>query len=462
MLRRLGREPLAQSVEPIAQRSIVNCVANPNQHAAKQLRIQRKLRCNFFAGDPLHGLLHVFFLRIAQRHCGENFHLGDTLPFPQNILKGRKNFGQLPRTLVIDYHEQKIAHDLAGAQPRGNLFRNPTFPFFTRCRTIEEIAQLRGTGIGGGEIAQLLHDRRSSALLERNIRKRVGILQARGLQLGLRCSDLTKPAMSASCVCGVNCFASRDSAPSMASFAARVLSSMRAARSAASISAFAEMATFRASDLASARIRSASAAASVCACSRKPRTSSSRRARRCSASRSLRSPSAFAACALLIIELISSAWARNFGGRIFPKSQIKATATIAKLIHLKSSVGAADAPAPLSACAAAAKNSNALHTKSDETMGLRSFIEPLAKDWRAIAESWKQFQTLVAECWSQLRGGRPATQPRHAVSPRQLHWRISRARLSIGRRAHPAVFFARLPAPRRALRALVSAHPDAA
>src|SRR6266852_802677 len=276
MLRRLGREPLAQSVQPIAQRSIVNCVANPNQHAAKQLR---------------------------------------------------------------------------------------------------------GTGIGGGEIAQLLHDGRSSALLERNIRKRVGILQARGLQLGLPCSDLTKPAMSASCVCGVNCFARRDSAPSTASFAARDLSSMRAARSAASISTFAETAIFSASDLASARMRSASAAASFAACSRKPRTSSCSRARSCSASRSLRSASAFAAVAVVIAELIFSALPRNHGGNFLPNTHISAAATIAKLTHLNNSVGALEFALPSSAARAVTAKKNVIpHTKSDDVMSLRSFIEPLAKD----------------------------------------------------------------------------------
>src|SRR5882724_5895654 len=381
MLRRLGCEPLPQTVQPIAQRSIVNCVANANQHAAKQLRIQRKFCCNLLAGGPLQVLRHIFFLCIVQGHRGKHFRLGDTLPFAQDILKGCKNFGQLPGTPVVDYHKQKITHDFAGAQPCGNLFRNCALRFFTRRRTIEEVAQLRGTGIGGGEIAQLLHDRRSSALLERNIRKRVGILQARGLQLGLPCSDLTKPAMSASCVCGVNCFARRASAPSTASFAARDLSSMRAARSAASISTVAEIAIFSASDLASARMRSASAAASFSACSRKPRTSSCSRARRCSASRSLRCASAFAAVAVVIAELIFSALPRNHGGNFLPNTQISAAATIAKLTHLNNSVGAPEFALPSSAArAVTAKKNISPHTKSDEIMDLRSFIEPLAKD----------------------------------------------------------------------------------
>src|SRR5262249_920343 len=122
------------------------------------------------------------------------------------------------------------------------------------------------------------------------------------------------------------------------------------------------------------------ATASFCASSRKPRTSSSSRARRCSASLNRRSASALAAAALLIEELIFSALERKLGGSFLPKTQINAPATMAKLIHLNNSFGTAvlAPPSAAAACAATAK-SVALHTNSGETMDLRRLIEPLAR-----------------------------------------------------------------------------------
>ena len=84
------------------------------------------------------------------------------------------------------------------------------------------------------------------------------------------------------------------------------------------------------------------------------------------------------------------------------KTQIRAPATIAKLIHLKIPVApAAEFALPSSAARApAAKTNNALHTKSDATMDLRSFIEPLEKELGTFvisslqASLWKALQIL--------------------------------------------------------------------
>src|SRR5258708_1837729 len=87
-------------------------------------------------------------------------------------------------------------------------------------------------------------------------------------------------------------------------------------------------------------------------------------------------------------ELILSALARKTGGSFLANTQINTPATIAKLIHLNISVGTAEAFAPPSSAARAApaRHSEAPHTKNDEKMAWRSFIEPLETDWREAAK----------------------------------------------------------------------------
>ncbi len=105
MHRLFGRKAFAQALQPVAQRPIVNRVADANPHTAKQISVERKLRFDFLAGDTLERLRYFFFLRIVQRRRGKNFRLGDSLSFPQNILKGFKNFAQLRRALMVDQQE---------------------------------------------------------------------------------------------------------------------------------------------------------------------------------------------------------------------------------------------------------------------------------------------------------------------------------------------------------------------
>src|SRR5258708_38984014 len=104
-------------------------------------------------------------------------------------------------------------------------------------------------------------------------------------------------------------------------------------------------------------------------------------------------------------ELILSGLARKTGGSFLAKTQIKPSATMAKLIHLNISVGTAEGLAPPSAArAAAARNSEAPHTKSDEKMAWRSFIEPLETDWREAAKSLHRSSRRVAEFPRPLSG----------------------------------------------------------
>src|SRR5882762_938866 len=83
-------------------------------------------------------------------------------------------------------------------------------------------AQLGGLPIGCPEIGELPGGWLRRALRERDIGQSVCVLEARGLQFGLPSRLFTKLLMSASCACGLSCLASSDSAPSTASFAAKI------------------------------------------------------------------------------------------------------------------------------------------------------------------------------------------------------------------------------------------------
>ena len=122
-------------------------------------------------------------------------------------------------------------------------------------RARQKRAQLRGLRVRRAKFVELLGSRIGSALRQRDIRQRIRVLEARGLQFGLPSRLFTKLLISDSCACGVSCLASSDSAPSTARFAASAFSSRRAARSAASISAFAAAAIFCASLCVAARRR---------------------------------------------------------------------------------------------------------------------------------------------------------------------------------------------------------------
>src|SRR5437867_1754486 len=162
--------------------------------------------------------------------------------------------------MTVRNDEQKIAKDSAGAQPRDNLFDHRVLRLDRDCRARKKRAQLGGLRIGCPKIVELPGGRLRRALREGDISQSVCVLEARGLQFGLPSRLFTKLVMSASCVCGLSCLASSDSAPSTARFAASAFNARRAARSAASISAFAAAAIFCASLCVAARRRATSAA----------------------------------------------------------------------------------------------------------------------------------------------------------------------------------------------------------
>src|ERR1041385_7653198 len=110
---------------------------------------------------------------------------------------------------MVNHDVQKVLHDLAGAEARGDFFGDAAFFRLADGRAGKKIAQLGRGRVSRTEIAQLLEHRSSRTLCESNVRERIGVLQASGLQLGLPCRLSTKLATSASCVCAVSCLATR-------------------------------------------------------------------------------------------------------------------------------------------------------------------------------------------------------------------------------------------------------------
>src|SRR5258708_39447407 len=118
-------------------------------------------------------------------------------------------------------------------------------------------------------------------------------------------------------------------------------------------------------------------------------------------------------------ELILSALARKTGGSFLANTQINTPATIAKLIHLNISVGTAEAFAPPSSAARAApaRHSEAPHTKNDEKMAWRSFIEPLETDWRETQKNYHQTPRRPPKYRIILQHRPPTTSRRNTACP---------------------------------------------
>src|SRR5262249_10597581 len=140
----------------------------------------------------------------------------------------------------------------------------------------------------------------------------------------------------------------------------------------------------------------ASAAASFSAAARNSATSCPSRAKRTSASANLSSAPAFIAVADVIAEPIASAFARNTDGSFFPNAQRITPATMAKLIHLKSSVACSVAPLPSSAADPAnAHNNNTPHTLIAIKASRRQFIAPHSEK-RLPSLAWQSQQPVAA------------------------------------------------------------------
>src|SRR5260370_24899371 len=304
-----------------------------------------------------------------------------------------------------------MADNFARTRPSHNFLDDGVLGFHAHCRACQERAQFRGLRISRAKIVKLLASRLGSALCERYVRHRIGVLEARGLQFGLPSRLFTKLLISDSCAVGVNCLARSVSAPSTARFAATAFSSRRAPRSVASISAFAAAAIFCASLSVAARRRSTSAAASLSDNARSSATSFCRFASLLSASRSCPSAAALALVASVIAELTASALFRNTAGSNLPKTHTITPARIAKLIHLKISVARSVAALPPSSAAfaptTAKSNTNRILTARKKG-GLR-VIEPLSRERRDVAE--------LAGCGSQFRRKVEQPCPRNPVAP---------------------------------------------
>src|SRR5712664_524358 len=316
-------------------------------------------------------------------------------------MKRGDNLRNQLRAPVVSDHEQKIADDLARTQPGRDFLDNGVLGFHAHRRTCQKCAQFAGLLVGCAKILKLLGGRLGRALSQSDVRHRIRVLEARGLQFGLPSKLFTKLLMSDSCAVGVSCLTRRVSAPFTARFAASAFSSRRAARSAASISAFAAAAIFCASVCVAAPSLSTSAADSRSAKARSSAPSFCRFASLVSASRSCASAAALALAAFVIAELMASAFFRNTGGSNLPKTQTITTATMAKLIHLKISVARSAAALPLSSAACtltAAKNTTnkTLAAKRTRRLGV---IEPLSRERRdatAFAGCGVQFRRKAA------------------------------------------------------------------
>src|SRR5580704_2441823 len=300
------------------------------------------------------------------------------------------------RPMVVGNQEQKIAEDFARTQPLDEFFDHRVLVLRRDRGARQKRPQLRRLRVGRSEIVELLGRRLGRALRERDIRQRVRILEARGFQLGLPSRLFTKLLISDSCALGVSCFVRSDSALSTASVAAKAFSSRRAARSAASISAFAAVAIFCASLSVAARSRATSAADSRSARARSSVISFWRFTSLPSASRSCASAAALAAVDFAIAELIAEARPLKNAGAFFRHSQRTTPATIAKLIHLKSSVAFSTAGFSCSSAACTPTAAKSTMNRTPAASNARRFrvIEPL---------SWERPMEAFVKCGAQFR-----------------------------------------------------------
>src|SRR5258708_19089880 len=338
-------------------------------------------------------------------------------------MKRGENFRNQLRAPVVRDHEQKIADDLARAQPGRDFLDDGVLGFNAHRRACQKRAQFGGLLVRCAKILKLLGGRLGGALSQSDVRHRIRVLEARGLQFGLPSRLFTKLLMSDSCAVGVSCLTRRVSAPSTARFAASAFSSKRAARSAASISAFAAAAIFCASVCVAARSLSTAAADSRSANARSSATSFCRFASLVSASRSCASAAALALVAFVIAVLMASAFFRNTGGSNLPKTQTITPATMAKLIHLKISVARSAAALPPSSAArtlTAAKNDTTRTPTAKRTRRFRVIqpLQPERRDAALFAGCGARFRRKVARQWLRRRAGQPQAQPPRALSRR--------------------------------------------
>src|SRR5215472_607006 len=458
------RQPRAHLVQAGPQRTIVNRVADAHHRSTEQGRIEQILRLDFLAGEPLERGRQLFFLRRGQFYRRTNFRFRNALTLAQHLLEGCGDLRNQLRAPVIGNHEQEITNDLARAQALDDFFHDFVLRLHVDRWACQERAQFPRLRVRRAKISEFLRRRLARTLLQGDVRQRVCVLQARGLQFGIPTRLSTKLLSNPACVCAVSCFLSSDSAPSTARLAARAFNSSRAVRSAASISAFAANAIFSMSERVAVRMRSTSAAASRSANARSSATSFSKFSSLVSASRSCASAAALALPALVIAEPMASARRPKNRGAFFQHSQQRAPAQIAKLIHLKSSsaLPAPTAPPSSAACALRAKKSAARTTLAGANRIPFAFIEPLSRASSAAAaprECAAQSPRKAARPTLPHRAARRPAPGQRAVLPRRLRRKPCFAPPSIVRRGRRADSFEPLLAPRTPCRAPASALP---
>src|SRR5262249_44725333 len=155
-LKLLRSEPLAQIIQPIAQRSVVNRVADADQHTTQQLRVDGKLHFDFLPRQLFERSRHLFFLIFVQGQRGENLSFRKTLPFAHFLLKCLEDLRNSFGPLVVDREKQKFPDNLPRAQAGSDLSRAPALSPLPPRGAGKKIPQLGGRGRGGGEAPELL------------------------------------------------------------------------------------------------------------------------------------------------------------------------------------------------------------------------------------------------------------------------------------------------------------------
>jgi hypothetical protein len=175
-------------IQTAFHRTVVNGVSNANDRSAKKITLQRIFWLNLFAGKALQSLHEPGLLLIVQRSRGKYVRPREPLALLNDLLKRRDYFRDGLSPAVIDDDKKKIAKNFGSAESRDKFFDYAMLGFARNRRVAEKIAQLRGFLICSADVRELLENGFGRALLQGDIRKRVGVLVAGGFQFSLPCS----------------------------------------------------------------------------------------------------------------------------------------------------------------------------------------------------------------------------------------------------------------------------------
>src|ERR1700683_3996132 len=268
-------QSLAQAVQLLAHRPVINRRSHAHHRAAHQSFVLTEARFDFLARAPLEHRGQLLPLRPAQLPGRTHFCLGDSHSHVQLLLQSGGNLVQYLCPAMVHDQVKKVLH--RGIQPhlRGHLVDHLVLYVAAYHRAFQSIPQIRRGKKYLNECPQIALHLVREFPLQGHFRQRRGVSFCHCAQLTLLSSSATNVRNSAVSVCGVISFDSKTSARSTANRAASAFNSRRAARPAASISIWAACSILSASERASERSRFASASASRFASTRSLLTSSS-------------------------------------------------------------------------------------------------------------------------------------------------------------------------------------------